>query len=195
MPAKPLASLADITRDRELCQIMMLSAECVELRHILQHLVPIAIRLIVESAVLLKHPPRPAACDQRRVKGLVHALEIVDFRTEYFGSASCKARELVQARNDTGFPFIAAAFHRQAQRFTLDHTAHQNDIGQILTADLGDAKSPLSDSDNKSLRDETRQPLPDRRRANSVILRKIRDDKLGIGRQAPRQDIALKQSR
>ncbi len=71
----------------------------------------------------------------------------------------------------------------EPQRLDLDHGAHPRDVEQILAADFGDPKTALSDADDQAARDQPRQSLAQRRRADLVALR--RDRRCRAARPAP----------
>jgi hypothetical protein len=73
------------------------------------------------------------------------------------------------------------------------HGTHPRDIGEILAADVGDAKTALADADDQPARHQPGQALAQRRGADIVALHQIDDAEPRAGRQASGNDVVLQQ--
>ena len=72
-------------------------------------------------------------------------------------------------------------------RLDLDRGAHMRDVEQVITADVGDAKSALSDADDQTARHQPRQSLAQRRGADVIALHEIDDAEPRARRQDDRR--------
>jgi len=82
---------------------------------------------------------------------------------EFFGCSGCsfrmtlhKALDPVQRRNDRGFPLVVSILNRCPQRLDFQDAPQADDLGEVVSADIGNAETPLARRYDETRFDQSR---------------------------------------
>src|SRR5260221_143005 len=143
-------SAGNVAREHTVGEQLMRTHEFLAAVELAHHHAAIPVRLIVEIGMGSQHALGAACPQQRGVKALVQPVEILSAFAEFVAGAFDMPAHLVQRAENTGLPGVVTLGDGEPDSLDLDRGAHAGDVGQILAADIGDAKTALPDPDDQA---------------------------------------------
>src|ERR1700682_5903825 len=137
----------NVAREDAVGEQLMRAHEFLAAVKLAHHHTAIPVRLVVEIRMGGEHAFRAACPQQRGVKALVQPVEILRAFAEFVAGALDMTAHLMQRAENAGLPGVVAIDDGEPDRLDLDRGAHAGDVGQILAADVGAAKTALSGPD------------------------------------------------